>query len=64
MANQPVGESVDERKARLEAQRDLLRRMKEEKRQKELNEFNSKLEVGNAQSKNLAEEFKDMDANK
>ena len=64
MANQPVGESVDERKARLEAQRDLLRRMKEEKRQKELNEFNSKLEVGNAPSKNLAEEFKNMDAKK
>lgn len=63
-ANQPVGESIDERKARLEAQRDLLRRMKEEKRQKELDEFNSKREVGIAPSKNLAEEFKNMDANK
>jgi len=38
--------------------------MKEEKRQKELNEFNSKLEVGNAPSKNLAEDFKNMDAKK
>ena len=64
LANQPVGESIEERKARLEAQRDLLRRAKEEKRQKELSEFNSKLENGIAPSKNLAEEFKNMDANK
>jgi len=41
-----------------------LRRAKEEKRQKELSEFNSKLENGIASSKNLAEEFKNMDANK
>ena len=31
---------MEERKARLAAQRDLLRRMKEEKRQKELSDFN------------------------
>lgn len=33
-------ETVEERKARLLAQRDLLRKMNEEKRQKELQEFN------------------------
>ena len=38
-----MGETMDERKARLAAQRDLLRKMKEEKRQKELNEFNAQL---------------------
>ena len=30
---------MDERKARLKAQRDLLRQIKEEKRQKELSDF-------------------------
>ena len=56
---------MEERKARLAAQRDLLRKMKEEKRLKELNEFNARLdEGGTAPSKNLAEEFKQMDANK
>jgi len=38
---QPTGETMDERKARLAAQRDLLRKIKEEKRLKELNEFNA-----------------------
>ena len=57
---------MEERAARLKAQRDLLRRMKEEKRQKELNEFNTALDSGNsgANNQNLAEEFKQMDANK
>ena len=36
----PAGESIEDRKARMLAQRDLLRRMKEEKRQQELSEFN------------------------
>jgi len=36
----------------------MLRRMKEEKRQQELNEFNSKLVTESAPNKNLAEEFK------
>ncbi len=49
---------MEERKARLGAQRDMLRAMKEEKRQKELDEFNSKLVTESAPSKNLAEEFK------
>lgn len=31
-ANQPTGETVEERKARLAAQRDMLRKLKEEKR--------------------------------
>ena len=43
-ANKPQGEGLEERAARLKAQRDLLRKQKEEKRQAELNEFNSKLE--------------------
>ena len=56
---------MEERKARLAAQRDMLRKMKEEKRQKELNEFNTKLESGtSSQQSNLAEEFKKMDTNK
>ena len=37
---QPTGESVEERKARLQAQRDMLRKLKEEKRQQELSDFN------------------------
>jgi len=36
----------------------MLRRLKEEKRQKELVEFNSKLVTESVPSKNLAEEFK------
>lgn len=42
------------------AQRDMLRRLKEEKRQKELSEFNDKLDAATeAPSKpNLAEELK------
>jgi len=50
----------------LAAQRDMLRRLKEEKRQKELSEFNDKLDAATeAPSKpNLAEELKQLDANK
>ena len=57
---------MEERAARLKAQRDLLRRIKEEKRQKELSEFNSALDGGASatQKQNLAEEFKQLDANK
>jgi len=36
-------ETVEERKARLAAQRDLLRKMKDEKRQAELDDFNNRL---------------------
>jgi hypothetical protein len=42
----------------------MLRRLKEEKRQQELNEFNSQLNSGNSAKPNLAEEFKQMDAKK
>ena len=66
-ANQPAAqaETIEERKARMLAQRDILRKMKEEKRQQELNEFNQKMADGNtATDRNLAEEFKQMDANK
>ena len=40
----PTGESIEERKARLAAQRDMLRKIKEEKRQQELAEFNNTLQ--------------------
>lgn len=43
---------MEERAARLKAQRDLLRRMKEEKRQKELSEFNSALDSGASGAQN------------
>ena len=67
MPAQPTGETMEERAARLKAQRDLLRRMKEEKRQKELAEFNTAMDQGasnSANTQNLAEEFKQLDANK
>ena len=66
MPAQPTGETMEERAARLKAQRDLLRRMKEEKRQKELAEFNTAMDQGasNSANTNLAEEFKQLDANK
>ena len=61
----PAGETMEERKARLAAQRDLLRKMKEEKRQKELSEHNAMLAGDNVGHKvSLAEEFKQIDANK
>lgn len=40
-------ESVEERKARLIAQRDLLVKKKQEKRERELGEFREKTETGN-----------------
>ena len=48
------------------AQRDMLRRMKEEKRQKELSEFNTKLEDASSaqQSRTIADDFRQMDASK
>lgn len=67
MPAQPTGETMEERAARLKAQRDMLRRMKEEKRQKELAEFNTAMDQGasnSANTQNLAEEFKQLDANK
>ena len=40
----------------------MLRRIKEEKRAKELEEFNQKLDgASSQQAKNLAEEFRQMD---
>ena len=38
LENQP--ESIEDRQARLKAQRDLIKKQKEEKRLKELDEFN------------------------
>ena len=49
---------MEDRKARLLAQRDILRRQKEEKRQKELEQFNDKLGENSSAKPNLAEEFK------
>ena len=40
----PTGETMEERAQRLKAQRDLLRQMKEEKRQKELDDFNNHMD--------------------
>ena len=52
--------------ARLKAQRDLLRRMKEEKRQEELKEFNAQMSSAatGQPNKNLAAELRQLDANK
>lgn len=38
-------ESVEERKARLAAQRDLLRKLNEDKRQQDLADFNKRLDA-------------------
>jgi hypothetical protein len=46
-ANKPTQESAEERKKRLLAQRDLLVKQKQEKREKELGEFKAKTETGN-----------------
>ena len=51
------GEDNDERKARLLAQRDLLRKAKEQKRQEELADFNKKTET----KSELFAELKKMD---
>ena len=60
---QPTGETMEERATRLKAQRDLLRRQKEEKRQRELDDFNNQMEQAKT-APNLADEFRQMDANK
>lgn len=53
-------ESVEQRKARLLAQRDLLRQAKQKERADELQEFNAKTKTQD----NLFEELKKMDQNK
>jgi hypothetical protein len=50
---------MEERKARLRAQRDQLRKAQEEKRQQELQEFQAKTET----KSDLFAELKSMDAN-
>lgn len=55
-------ESVEERKARLAAQRDLLRKQMEEKRQQELVDFNKRLET--KAGDDLYSQFKKMDQGK
>lgn len=54
---QPQGESVEERKKRLFAQRDLILKMKNEKREKELEEFNQKTQ----NKQDLHKELMDID---
>ena len=60
------GETVEQRKARLLAQRDLLRKAKQEKREAELKEFNEKmgLQDGSAGQKSLFDQFKKLDEEK
>ena len=60
------GETVEQRKARLLAQRDLLRKAKQEKREQELKEFNEKmgLQDGSVGQKSLFEQFKKLDEEK
>lgn len=55
----PSKDEVEDRKARLLAQRDLLRKQKEAKRQAELETFNAKTET----KEDLFQELKKMDAN-
>ena len=55
----PSDSEVEQRKARLRAQRDALRKAQEEKRQKELEDFNGKTET----KSDLFQELKRMDAN-
>lgn len=55
----PSKKDVDDRKARLLAQRDLLRKQKEAKRQEELKEFKAKTET----KEDLFSELKKMDDN-
>lgn len=56
-------ETVEERKARLAAQRDLLRKIKDDKRQQELDEFNQRL-TSQPGEDGLYNQFKKMDENK
>ena len=58
-ASGPSKNEVEERKARLLAQRDLLRKQKEDKRQEELAMFQKKTET----KEDLFAELKKMDAN-
>lgn len=58
--NKPSKNEIEDRQARLRAQRDLLRQKKETKRQQELEEFKQKTET----KADLYEELKKMDANK
>lgn len=53
----PSDQDKQDRVARLKAQRDLLRKQKEEKRQAELQEFKQKTET----KESLFEELKQMD---
>lgn len=53
----PSNTEMEDRKARLIAQRDALRKAKEEKRQQELTEFKAKTETKD----NLFSELKKMD---
>ena len=57
-ANLP--ESIEDRQKRLKAQRDLLRKMKDNERAKELEEFNAKTQTKG----NLYDELKKIDENK
>ena len=61
--NKAKGESVEERKQRLLAQRDALRRQKEAKRQAELDEFNQNLQSNiGPSSSNVFEDLVAADA--
>lgn len=57
---QPGAETIEERKARLKAQRDLLREMKNKERAQELADFNEKTKTKD----NLYEELRKMDSQK
>lgn len=61
------GETVQQRAARLRAQRDLLKKQKADKREKELSEFNDKMDSemkrSSAADSSLYDQFKKMDAN-
>lgn len=56
---------VEDRMQRLKNQRDMLRRIKEEERQKELSDFNAKMEKeGVAPKKSIVDDFRAIDAGK
>lgn len=58
-SNAPSNTEIEDRKARLLAQRDALRKAKEQKRQEQLEEFKAKTET----KEDLFAELKKMDAN-
>lgn len=60
-AQQPTGESIEERAARLKAHRDLLRKQKEDKRQAELDSFNKKLETQDS-GLSIGDQMRQIDA--